>query len=108
MMEMTMRKVLLAVAAVTLLSAPPALAQGKVDGVAQSDDYDKYGPLFEKAAAELIAAGRCKAADFKEMGGFTRSTNRKPEVVYFTYCGRMHVDSRIYVKISKGSYVIES
>jgi len=69
--------------------------------VAGSDDFRIYEAAFVKAAQKLIASGQCSEADFKEMGGFWKSTiNKGP--VYFTYCGGMTIANRIYLDASTG------
>ncbi|MCK8787995.1 hypothetical protein M0638_26930 [Roseomonas sp. NAR14] len=91
----------------------PALAQPrlavheKTTGVSQSDDYVRFGTIFERAAAALLASGRCKAADFSEMGGFIRSTNIRNRRAYFTYCGAMDPQHRIYLFIDNENFRLE-
>lgn len=76
---------------------PSAGAAGNFALVKNSDDYRLYKHTFAKAAGDLIKSGRCSAADFLEMGGWTKSTN-KPGPVYFTYCG----EDRIYINAMTG------
>lgn len=65
-----------------------------------SDDFHKYGSEFFAAAKKLISQGRCSVKDFKEMGGWMRSTSRK--LTYFTYCGGMSNTNRIYLDVTSG------
>ena len=65
-----------------------------------SDDFHKYRSEFFTAAKKLISQRRCSLADFKEMGGWMRSTSRKS--TYFTYCGGMSNINRIYLDITTG------
>lgn len=62
-----------------------------------SDDFGIYHAAFATLAQQLIASGRCTRGDFEEQGGFTKSANRPDEPVYFTYCGGMTADAKIYV-----------
>lgn len=53
-------------------------------------------------AQELIAAGTCKASDFQEMGGWVKSSDRGSKPVYFTYCGGMRIQNRLYLNAATG------
>lgn len=82
---------------------PGAGATGDHALVNGSDDYRKYKDVFAKTASKLIASGRCTAQDFKEMGGWRKSmTTYKDSPVYFTYCGGMHVQNRLYLNAATG------
>jgi hypothetical protein len=83
-------------------SADPAEgATGFSKLVGGSDDFRIYEAAFVKAAQKLIADRECTEADFKEMGGFVKSTNNKGPV-YFIYCGGMTAANRIYLDASTG------
>jgi len=70
--------------------------------IAQSDDFSLHRQAFLTAANELIVDGTCTAAEFDEMGGWVKSSNHRNEPVYFTYCGGMTKNNRIYVDVSDG------
>ena len=65
-----------------------------------SDDYDQHRSKFLAASKQLILQKRCSVSDFAEMGGWVRSTRRKS--VYFTYCGSMNRNNRIYLDVISG------
>lgn len=70
--------------------------------IAYSDDLQKYREEFGAATKVLIESGRCTEADFREMGGWTRSVYRK-RGFYFTYCGNhAHVSGRVYFNVKTG------
>jgi len=84
--------------------ADPALT-ASVDEklVSQSDDFNLYRAQFVKITAQLIADGRCTAADFEEMGGWMKSVNEhRDQPVYFTYCGGMTAANKIYINGKTG------
>jgi hypothetical protein len=81
---------------------PSADATGDYALVIGSDDYRLYKDVFAKAAARLIASGRCTEQDFNNMGGWMKSTNHRDSPVYFTYCGEMHVNNRLYLNAATG------
>ena len=70
--------------------------------IKSSDDFSKYQNVFVPAAEKLINNGSCTLADFKEMGGWWRSSNHKPKPVYFMYCGGMTKNNRIYLNAATG------
>lgn len=70
--------------------------------VAESDDYHQFGDVFAKAAAELITSGQCSRADFEQGGGWLKSTTRRDDPVYFTYCGGMRRSNRLYLNAATG------
>lgn len=81
---------------------PAKGASGLAALVGGSDDYRIYKEAFVAAASKLISSGECKEADFKEMGGWMKSTTHRDRPVYFTYCGGMHVRNRIYLDAASG------
>ncbi|MBY6157466.1 hypothetical protein [Pseudooceanicola nitratireducens] len=66
-----------------------------------SDDLATQRDRFLKAASTLIKDGRCSEADFREMGGWLKSTS-KGEGIYFTYCGGMTLQHRLYLDTKTG------
>ncbi|MEJ7931628.1 hypothetical protein WG922_16775 [Ramlibacter sp. AN1015] len=66
-----------------------------------SDQFGKHSATFLKASQALIDSGRCKLQDFKDNGGWSKST-QKGAGVYFTYCGGMHRNNRWYLDVSTG------
>jgi hypothetical protein len=81
---------------------PSAGARGYYALVSGSDDYRHYKDVFARAAAELIESGRCTEQDFREMGGWLKSTTHKDAPVYFTYCGEMQIQNRLYLNAATG------
>jgi len=69
--------------------------------VSGSDDYGTYRTQFDQAARTLIANGTCTEDDFNEMGGWMAST-RQGKGKYFTYCGGMSVQNRVYLDVKTG------
>jgi hypothetical protein len=83
-------------------SDPAANASGDYALVKGSDDYRLYKDAFAKAASKLIAFGKCSETDFKEIGGWMRSSNHKDKPMYFTYCGGMRISNKVYLNASTG------
>lgn len=73
------------------------------NAIKSSDDISKYQSVFISISEQLIKTGTCSLDDFKEMGGWLKSTNHKPRPVYFTYCGGMTKSNRIYLDVATGS-----
>lgn len=69
--------------------------------IAGSDDFRTYEAAFVNAAQKLMESGQCTEADFKEMGGFMKSTNNQGPV-YFIYCGGMTAANRLYLNAATG------
>ena len=67
-----------------------------------SDNYSKYKKTFIKSSNLLITQGKCKLSDFKEMGGWVRSSSYKTKPVFFTYCGGMKSINKIYLNANTG------
>ncbi len=82
---------------VTNINSPIAKA------IKSSDDYSEHQGVFVVASEKLIKSGVCSLGDFKEMGGWWRSSNHKPKPIYFTYCGGMTNSNRIYLNVSTGN-----
>lgn len=67
-----------------------------------SDDFARHRKAFIKASQDLVDRRQCTAQDFKDIGGWSRSTNFPSKPVYFTYCGGMSKNNRIYVNVATG------
>jgi len=85
-----------------------AIKKDKVDPAIQktiksSEDFSRYQSVFISASEKLIKSGKCNLGDFKEMGGWWRSSTHQPKAIYFTYCGGMHVRNRIYLNAVSGT-----
>lgn len=94
---------MLAVAGCGGTSGPPQVSQPALEQVLKgSDDFTKHKKVFMAASTKLIQDRKCSLADFREMGGWVRSTNAPSKPVYFTYCGGMTVSNRIYLDASTG------
>lgn len=82
---------------------PSAGAVGTAKLIRMSDDFQKYKTVFVKATNDLLASKRCTKNDFKNMGGWFKSTTTyRSKPVYFTYCGKMTLANRIYLNASTG------
>ncbi len=81
---------------------PAASAPANYALVKGSDDFRIYKDAFAKAADQLIASGQCSAGDFREMGGWMKSSNHKSKPVYFTYCGGMRSSNKVYLNAATG------
>ncbi len=79
---------------------PAKTAKGFETIIAQSDDFAKYRTEFAEAAGQLISQARCSEANFREMGGWVKSTEFKNEPIYFTYCGSGY--TKYYLNVSTG------
>ena len=68
--------------------------------IANSDDFHLYKDKFVSHSQALINKGKCSIADFKEMGGWLKSTSGGKSS-YFTYCGGFSLQNKVYIDISK-------
>lgn len=80
---------------------PSEGATGDYALVKGSDDYGTHKDAFARAASKLIRSGQCTEHDFKDVGGWMKSTNRRGPI-YFTYCGGMHASNRLYLNAATG------
>jgi len=79
-------------------------ALAKIEAVIKdSDDFSSHKEIMLKLSQQLIDQGKCTLADFEDMGGWVQSFKHKPKPVYFTYCGDINEDSRIYLDAEKKS-----
>lgn len=81
---------------------PAADASGIEELVAGSDDFARYRTAFAEAAQSLIAQRRCTERDFRDMGGWVKSTSHSSQPIYFTYCGGATVANRLYLNAATG------
>ena len=82
---------------------PTNLGDPILAAISSSDDFEAHQDVFVSASKTLINNGRCQLSDFQEVGGWVKSViNHKLEPVYFTYCGGMTNDNRIYLNVENG------
>lgn len=81
---------------------PAAGATGTAALVAKSDDYRLHKDAFVEAAEKLIGEGRCTAADFRENGGWVKSSKHRNQPIYFMYCGGSTRANRLYLNARTG------
>lgn len=81
---------------------PAAGASGSEELISASDDFARYRTAFAEAAQSLIAQGRCSERDFRDMGGWVKSSNHRNQPIYFTYCGGSTVANRLYLNADTG------
>lgn len=81
---------------------PAAGAAGIEALVAGSDDFAQYRTAFAEAAQSLITQRRCAERDFRDMGGWVKSTNHRNQPIYFAYCGGAAVANRLYLNADTG------
>ena len=80
---------------------PAADATGVEALISGSDDFQKYRTAFVEAARSLIVSGQCRAEDFREIGGWVKSTTTyRDQPIYFTYCQNSRV--RFYLNAETG------
>lgn len=76
---------------------PSMGATGTAAPIGQSDDYRLYKDAFVIAAEKLMQSGQCTAADFRDWGGWVKSSDYADQPVYFVRCktgGRLYLDAR--------------
>ncbi|WP_338166597.1 hypothetical protein [Vibrio sp. 10N] len=89
------------------LSVEPVKLSGStwldvLDGyIENSDHYMSFQEAFINASTQLIQAKRCRLADFEEVGGWIKSINHQ-DSVYFTYCGGIETEHKIYLNVASG------
>jgi len=71
-----------------------------VQALKGTDNFVKYQAIFISASEKLVKNKKCSISDFKEMGGWMRSSSKRN--IYFTYCGGMSKSNRLYLNISTG------
>ena len=69
--------------------------------VKDSDDFRIHRKVFAEAAGNLIDQRQCTTMDFRENGGWSKSTTKGTNV-YFIYCGGFARNNRIYLDASTG------
>lgn len=70
------------------------------DAINKSDDFNAHSDAFISETTTLVKNGRCTLSELDEQGGWMKSTlNYKSEPVYFTYCGGVHGDNRLYLNV---------
>ena len=79
----------------SVVSAKNLSQEQIIQAIKDSDDYNKYQKNFLNIAQKLIRSGKCSLKDFKNLGGFVKSSQK--DTSYFVYCGGMKIKNKIYV-----------
>jgi uncharacterized protein YgiM (DUF1202 family) len=95
------------VSATHLSAKPPGPKKVDVDSsvywaIGASDDLTKHRDTFMRVTKILVASGECKLSEFRDIGGWWRSTAHKPRPIYYTYCGGASNSHRIYLDATTG------
>lgn len=69
--------------------------------IENSDNYMSFQEAFLEASTQLIKGKQCRLADFEEVGGWIKSINHQ-DSVYFTYCGGIEAEHKIYLNVASG------
>lgn len=75
---------------------PSMRATGTAQLIGGSDDYRVYRDAFVRAAEALMQSGHCTAEDFRNWGGWVKSSDFASQPVYFVRCvngGRLYLDA---------------
>lgn len=70
--------------------------------IKHSDNFVTHRNLFLKVSQALIDDGVCSNGDFKEMRGWLKSVDYQPRDVYYTYCGGIERENKIYLDAESG------
>lgn len=81
---------------------PAVNATGDYALVGGSDGYNLYKDIFAQTARKLINDKRCTEADFREMGGWIKSSQYLNSPIYFTNCGLALSPVKIYLNTETG------
>ena len=84
---------------------PPDPAEGAHGAealIAGSDDFARYRTQFAESAQSLIDQRRCTEGDFRENGGWVKSSTHRNEPIYFMYCGGFTTANRLYLNAETG------
>jgi len=76
-----------------------------LEALTGSDDHFIFADIFLSASIKLIAERNCTVDDFVEIGGWLKSTNHPLQPIYFTYCGGMRLENKIYLNAATGELV---
>ena len=74
-MNIVVATAILVVLSLPAYAANDVIVSGDHELVKDSDDFGVYKDAFAKAASKLIASGKCSAGDFREFGGWLKSSN---------------------------------
>ena len=77
----------------------PASPLGRA--IDRSDDSHVHRSSFLMAARRLVERGQCTVSDFEKIGGWVQSFSHGASV-YFTYCGGLLANNRIYLDVNSG------
>ncbi|WP_151899235.1 hypothetical protein [Vibrio mediterranei] len=71
------------------------------DYIEGSDDFVLYQEKFFDASTKLVKQKRCRLSDFEELSGWVKSINHQ-DSVYFTYCGGIESENKVYLNVATG------
>lgn len=65
--------------------------------IKDSDEFATYRLVLATATRKLLDDGSCSPSDFRESGGWMKSSFRKVQNLFFVYCGGFSKENRIYL-----------
>jgi hypothetical protein len=71
----------------------------------RSDNFERHRDAFIRASQQLIDEKRCSLSGFQAQGGWMKDPDVPDGSVYFTYCGEMRRENRMFLNIKTGVVV---
>lgn len=70
-----------------------------MEEVKESQDFEKFEPLFVATSKRLFDNGTCQLKDFKRSKGWMELADK---TIYFIYCGSIKRSNKIYLNVITG------
>jgi hypothetical protein len=69
-----------------------------------TDDFEQNEERFIDLTMQVIATEDCSQEDIQILGGWIRSLTYSEEPVYYTYCGGIEPQNKLYLNLASGEW----
>jgi hypothetical protein len=70
--------------------------------IAGTDDFEQNEARFIELTDTALKSKQCREEDLAQMQGWIRSFNYPDEPIYYSYCGGLEVEDKLYINLDNG------
>jgi hypothetical protein len=70
--------------------------------IASTDDFEQYEARFIELTDSVLQSKQCSEEDLTQLKGWIRSFNYPDEPIYYSYCGGLEVEDKLYINLDSG------
>jgi hypothetical protein len=70
--------------------------------IVRTDDFEQHEARFIELTDQVLQSQQCSQSDLEQLQGWIRSFNYPDEPIYYSYCGGLDVEDKLYINLDNG------